>query len=243
MLVPEINLTPQLKDRLQRRFPSERIVTLNSGLGDSNRFIAWEQARHGVASIILGTRLAVFTPLKQLGLIIVDEEHDTSYKQIEGVRYHARDLAVYLSQLKNIPVVLGSATPSLETYHNVLRERYKRAVLSDRPLGSLPTIELIRVSRSESHTLSPQVIHAMQSKIDDGEQVLVFINRRGYAPALFCSSCQWSVSCHRCSALLTLHKGQITCDVTIVDIKAECPVDAVSVVIRIYTILDMVRSD
>ena len=206
MLVPEINLTPQLKDRLQRRFPSERIVTLNSGLGDSNRFLAWEQARHGVASIILGTRLAVFTPLKQLGLIIVDEEHDTSYKQIEGVRYHARDLAVYLSHLKNIPVVLGSATPSLETYHNVLRERYKRTVLSDRPSGSLPTVELIRVPRLESHTLSPQVIHAMQSKIDDGEQVLVFINRRGYAPALFCSSCQWSVSCHRCSAALTLHK-------------------------------------
>ena len=205
VLVPEINLTPQFESRLRKRFPQHEIVTLNSSMTDKERYQAWSSARSGSASIVLGTRLAVFTSLPRLGLIVVDEEHDLSYKQVEGIRYNARDLAIYVASQQKIPIVLGSATPSLETYFNVVDSRYKRLVLEQRPQGPLPDIELIPIERAQSRTLSPEIIKAIQQCLDTGEQVLVFLNRRGYASALFCSSCNWVAMCGRCSARLTIH--------------------------------------
>ena len=153
VLVPEINLTPQFESRLRKRFPQHEIVTLNSSMTDKERYQAWSSARSGSASIVLGTRLAVFTSLPRLGLIVVDEEHDLSYKQVEGIRYNARDLAIYVASQQKIPIVLGSATPSLETYFNVVDSRYKRLVLEQRPQGPLPDIELIPIERAQSLSL------------------------------------------------------------------------------------------
>ena len=205
VLVPEINLTPQLESRLRKRFPDHEIVTLNSSMTDKERYKAWSVARSGSASIVLGTRLAVFASLPQLGLIVVDEEHDLSYKQVEGVRYNARDLAIYVASQQKVPIVLGSATPSLETYFNVVESRYKRLVLEERPQGPLPDIELIPIERAQSRAISSEIINAMQGCLDKSEQVLVFLNRRGYASALFCSSCNWVAMCGGCSARLTIH--------------------------------------
>ena len=206
VLVPEINLTPQFEYRLRSRFPHQKVVTLNSSMTDRERFQNWQMARLGVAPIVLGTRLAVFAALPKLGLIVVDEEHDLSYKQIEGVRYSARDLAICVASQAKVPIILGSATPSLETYFNVVESRYKRLVLSERPQGPLPRIELIPVDRSQNRGISPQILQSIKSCIANGEQALVFMNRRGYASALFCSSCNWVAMCHRCSAKLTIHK-------------------------------------
>ncbi|MDA0238128.1 MAG: primosomal protein N' [Proteobacteria bacterium] len=205
VLVPEINLTPQFESRLRKRFPQHEIVTLNSSMTDKERYQAWALARSGSASIVLGTRLAVFVSLPRLGLIVVDEEHDLSYKQVEGIRYNARDLAIYVANQQKVPIVLGSATPSIETYFNVVESRYKRLVLEERPQGPLPDIELIPIERAQSREISPEILNAIQKCLDKGEQVLVFINRRGYASALFCSSCNWVAMCARCSARLTIH--------------------------------------
>ncbi|MDC1311096.1 primosomal protein N' [Burkholderiales bacterium] len=213
VLVPEINLTPQFESRLRSRFPREQIVTLNSSMNDKERVQAWILARSGFATIVLGTRLAIFASLPKLGLIIVDEEHDMSYKQVEGVRYNARDLAIYMARENDIPIILGSATPSLETYFNFVQAKYQRLTLNERPHGPLPNIELIPVDRAHGRTIATEIINSIQACLSRGEQALVFLNRRGYASALFCSSCNWVAMCGRCSARLTIHKhaAQLRC--------------------------------
>ena len=206
LLVPEINLTPQLEARVQGRFPGLEVVSLHSGLAEGERLARWEKARCGQASIVLGTRLAVFTPLPKLGLVIVDEEHDGSFKQGEGLRYHARDLAVYVARSANVPVVLGSATPSLETYANALEGRYRSVHLTRRPSARAPDVQFVDVRNQYlDHGLSEDALAAIARCVDSNEQCLVYINRRGFAPVLLCRACGWMAQCHRCSARLTLH--------------------------------------
>jgi primosomal protein N' (replication factor Y) len=206
VLVPEINLTPQLVSRVQGRFPRLDVVSLHSGLAEGERLARWKRARSGQAAIVLGTRLAVFTPLPKLGLIIVDEEHDPSFKQNEGLRYHARDLAVYVANSAGVPVVLGSATPSLETYSNAIEGRYRRADLSFRPAATAPLVRFVN-TRDErvEHGLSQAGLTEIGQCVERGEQCLVYINRRGFAPVLLCHACGWMADCLRCSAKLTLH--------------------------------------
>jgi len=213
MLVPEINLTPQfesaLRARLERITGSESVATLHSGLSDGERLRAWSDAMAGRARIVLGTRLALFVPLPELGLIVVDEEHDPSYKQQEGLRYSARDLAVWRGHDRQIPVLLGSATPSLETWHRAESGQYQRLTLPERARaeGALPTIRLIDTRRLPMpHGLSPQLFKAISDRLARGEQSLVFLNRRGYAPALHCHSCGWVSQCSRCTAFTVLHR-------------------------------------
>lgn len=206
LLVPEISLTPQLESRVQARFSRWRLVTIHSGLSDGDRKRHWVEAAQGSAHIVLGTRSAIFTPLPRLGLIVVDEEHDASYKQIEGTRYSARDLAVWRARQRNVPVVLGSATPSLESYQAALRNRYGMLTLTHRA-NSAPLPDVRTVPMSErARGLSGEVLEAVRSRLARHEQILVFINRRGYAPVLVCSACAWAPGYHRCSARLVLHQ-------------------------------------
>jgi primosomal protein N' (replication factor Y) len=206
LLVPEIALTPQLQSIIVARFPGTPIATLHSGLADGERAAHWEAARNGKARIVLGTRLAVFAPIPALGLIIVDEEHDGSFKQGEGFRYSARDLAVVRGRLAGVPVVLGSATPALETYRNAVEGRYRMLQLSQRISAKPPLIECIDLRQGlPADGLSGRLISAIASRIERGEQSMVFINRRGYAPVLVCGSCGWTADCGRCSAKLVLH--------------------------------------
>lgn len=206
LLVPEIALTPQLQSLIVARFPGTPIATLHSGLADGERAAHWEAARNGKARIVLGTRLAVFAPIPALGLIIVDEEHDGSFKQGEGFRYSARDLAVVRGRLAGVPVVLGSATPALETYRNAVEGRYRMLQLSQRISAKPPLIECIDLRQGlPADGLSGRLISAIASRIERGEQSMVFINRRGYAPVLVCGSCGWTADCGRCSAKLVLH--------------------------------------
>ena len=206
LLVPEIALTPQLESLVIARFPEVMVSTLHSGLADGERADRWQAARKGRARIVLGTRLSVFTPLPDLGLIIVDEEHDSSFKQGEGFRYSARDLAVVRARQAGIPVVLGSATPALETYRNAIDERYRLLPLKNRIQAGLPTIRYVDLRQQKTDDgLSPTLIAAIGERIARGEQSMVFINRRGYAPVLMCGSCGWMSNCARCSAKLVLH--------------------------------------
>ena len=206
LLVPEIALTPQLQSLVATRFPGVPLALLHSGLADNERAAHWQAARSGQARIVLGTRLAVFTPLPAPGLIIVDEEHDTSFKQGEGFRYSARDLAVVRARHAGVPVVLGSATPALETWRNAVDRRYRLLTLPNRIHARPPVISCIDL-RHERTTdgLSARLIEAIGTRIAHGEQSLVFINRRGYAPVLMCGSCGWTSDCKRCSARLVLH--------------------------------------
>jgi primosomal protein N' (replication factor Y) len=206
LLVPEIALTPQLEALVARRFPATRTVSLHSGLAESERLENWRAAAVGQARIVLGTRLAVFAPLPDLGLIVVDEEQDSSFKQAEGLRYSARDLAVVRARQRGVPIVLGSATPALETYHNAVSGRYALLTLPERIGAPPPAIRCID-TRTEKMAdgLSPRLLAALAGSIARGEQALVFINRRGYAPVLLCRSCGWVSACHRCSAQLVLH--------------------------------------
>jgi primosomal protein N' (replication factor Y) len=209
LLVPEIALTPQLETLVRERFPGVPAVSLHSRLPASERLENWLAARSGEARIVLGTRLAVFTPLPALGIIVVDEEHDASFKQADGLRYSARDLAVVRARQRGVPVVLGSATPSLETYHNAANGRYRLSVLTRRIGCELPRIEYVgtRGERLEEG-LSPRVLAALEACRARGEQSLVFINRRGYAPVLACARCGWVSGCHRCAAHLVLHLAE-----------------------------------
>jgi primosomal protein N' (replication factor Y) (superfamily II helicase) len=206
VLVPEISLTPQLESLVARRFPDTRRVSLHSGLAETERFEHWRAAGSGEARIVLGTRLAVFTPMPALGLIVIDEEQDASFKQGEGFRYSARDLAVVRARQQEIPVVLGSATPAVETYANAVARRYALLTLSDRIGAPAPRIACID-TRSErlADGLSARLVHALRERVAAREQSLVFINRRGYAPVLACRSCGWISGCHRCTAQLVLH--------------------------------------
>ena len=206
MLVPEIALTPQLEATVQARFPDMRLVSLHSALNETERLTNWRAAQAGDARIVLGTRLAVFTPLPHLGLIVVDEEHDASFKQTEGFCYSARDLAVTRAHQRGVPVVLGSATPSLESYYNAISGRYALLDLPQRINARPPRIDCIPLERRHAAGgLAPQLIQAIEACLERKEQALVFINRRGYAPVLTCRQCGWLSSCDRCSAQLVLH--------------------------------------
>ena len=211
MLVPEIGLTSRLIKRLQQRFTCP-LAVLHSRLTDRERHHAWSQARHGAAGIVLGTRSAVFVPLRSPGLFILDEEHDSSFKQQEGFRYHARDFALVRAQKEKVPVILGSATPSLETLANCDRGRYQRLVLDQR-IGpaTLPPLRAIDLKRMPTeHGLSVPLRSAIEQRLNLGEQSLIFINRRGYSPVLFCSGCGWISECARCDARLTYyHQHQL----------------------------------
>jgi primosomal protein N' (replication factor Y) len=208
VLVPEINLTPQLEHEFASRFPGARVVTLHSALAENERAENWLAAQAGDASIVLGTRLAVFTPLPALDLVIVDEEHDTSFKQQDGVRYSARDLAVFRAHAAGVPIVLGSATPSLESYAHARAGRYRLLALPERARegARLPTVRLAD-TRSEKVVdgLTESLAAAIAARLDRGEQTLLFLNRRGYAPVLVCNACGWTAGCPRCSAHLVVH--------------------------------------
>ena len=208
VLVPEINLTPQLEETFRRRFPGVALLTLHSGLAETARAQHWLAAQEKRACIVLGTRLAVFTPLAQPGLIVVDEEQDASYKQQDGVRYSARDLAIFRGQQAGIPVLLGSATPSLESYAKALAGRYSLLSLPRRAHGqaSLPQVGLIDLNEhADTDGLAPPLIAAIDARLARGEQSLIFLNRRGYAPVLACAACGWVSGCPRCSARLVVH--------------------------------------
>ena len=211
LLVPEIGLAPQTVRRLRERL-GVLVEVLHSNLSEGDRARAWLRARAGMARVVLGTRSAVFTPLPQAGLIIVDEEHDSAYKQQEGFRYHARDLAVVRARALNIPVLLGSGTPSLESLANAHAGRYRTLHLRARPGASRPPqVQIIdmRAQRLE-HGLSPALLNAVGETVARGEQVLVFRNRRGYAPVLLCHACGWHADCPRCERPLTLHARRRT---------------------------------
>ena len=220
LMVPEINLTPQLEARVAARFAGRNIVSLHSGLTPAQRLRNWMLAHLGLADIVLGTRLAVFTPLPRLGLVVVDEEHDPSYKQQDGARYSARDLAVYRGQLEKLPVLLGSATPSLETWFNALPQaeggagRYQRLTMPSRVgQGAMPRVRRLDLSREpkprpgqEAPALAQALLDAIAERVARGEQSLVLLNRRGYAPVLQCSDCGWKSECTQCSAFRVFHK-------------------------------------
>ena len=206
LLVPEIALTPQLEAMVQERFPQTCLVSLHSGLNEAERLRNWLAAQSGRARIVLGTRLAIFTPMPQLGLIVVDEEHDPSFKQTEGFCYSARDLAVVRASQRGISVVLGSATPALESYHNALGGRYKLVELPERINGLPPRIGCIALDRRQTEDgLAPRLLEGIAERLARREQTLIFINRRGYAPVLMCHGCGWLSGCHRCSAQLVVH--------------------------------------
>jgi primosomal protein N' (replication factor Y) len=207
VLVPEIGLTPQLMERFKRRLGGAPVALLHSSLSEKGRELAWQSARSGEAGVVLGTRSAVFSPLPDLGLVIVDEEHDLSLKQQEGFRYSARDLAVVRAQRCGCPVVLGSATPSLESLRNALEARYRHLRLPQRAGSAvIPTLGLldIRSVRLEAG-VSPTLMRMTEEQLAAGNQVLIFLNRRGYAPLLTCFDCGWVAQCRRCDARMTLH--------------------------------------
>jgi primosomal protein N' (replication factor Y) len=208
VLVPEINLTPQLENTFRARFPGVTIASLHSHLNDSERLQHWLAAKNGSARIIIGTRLAVFAPVPDLNLIVVDEEHDGSFKQQDGLRYSARDVAVFRASQRGVPIVLGSATPSLESWHNAQSGRYQFLQLNQRAIQDavLPDIHLIDMRRDKTQIgISAALLRAIEIRLAKKQQSLLFINRRGYAPALMCHQCGWAAGCKRCSGKLVLH--------------------------------------
>ena len=237
VMVPEINLTPQLQARFEERFAhlgKAQVVALHSGLTPAQRLKSWLAAHAGQARLVLGTRMAIFASLPNLRLIVVDEEHDPSYKQQEGARYSARDLAVYRAMIESSPdnaaesvdarpesegkpagicrVLLGSATPSLESWQATVVGRYQRLTMSERiggaeQQGSLPAVRLVDMNHQPKHcTIAPPLLAAIAQRIARGEQSLIFLNRRGYAPVLACHDCGWKSECPHCSAFRVFHK-------------------------------------
>ena len=207
VLVPEIALTPQLLARFQEGLGGT-LAVIHSGLTDRERHIAWWAARQGLADVVVGTRSAVFTPLARPGLYIVDEEHDASYKQQDGFRYNARDLIVKRAQQDGVPVILGSATPSLESMENVRRGRYRQLLLRQRVRGAaMPKFQLLDLGRLPvTSGMTPPMLAALRLRLDRGEQSIVYVNRRGFAPVVLCSTCRWQARCDRCDVHLTLHR-------------------------------------
>ncbi len=221
VLVPEINLTPQLEARFRSRLTNFSLVSLHSNLSESERLHHWQLAQSGAARIVIGTRLSIFTPLPNLKFIIIDEEHDSSYKQQDSMRYHARDVALVRAKRLNIPVVLGSATPALESWYNATASlskdsqlqanKYNLLSLNQRAVtaAQLPHIECIDTTKVNlQQGLTPQLIAALKLRLVRKEQSLLFINRRGYSPVLLCSACHWIAPCTRCSSKLVVHLGQ-----------------------------------
>jgi len=211
ILVPEINLTPQLEANIRARFPGVALATLHSSLSEGERMLHWLAAHTGRARIVLGTRLAILASLPHLRLIVIDEEHDPSYKQQEGLRYSARDLAVWRARQLGIPIVLGSATPSLESWHHAQTGRYRRLELRERAVRDavLPRVKLIDMERDKpKEGLTSTLMQALRVRMARGEQSLLFLNRRGYAPVLCCESCGWISNCTRCTAFMVLHRPE-----------------------------------
>jgi len=220
LLVPEINLTPQLEARVGARFPDAGMVSLHSELSEAARTRNWRAALDGSARIVLGTRLAIFTPMPELGLIVVDEEHDSSFKQQDGMRYSARDVAVFRARERGVMIVLGSATPSLESWANATDSRtpgrYTLLSLNQRAVANakLPVVQRIDTRREKLQDgFSGALFLAIEKRLLRGEQSLVFLNRRGYAPVLTCTGCGWISHCVRCAANLVLHlaDGRLRC--------------------------------
>jgi primosomal protein N' (replication factor Y) (superfamily II helicase) len=207
VLVPEINLTPQTVARFQKRFPIE-IAVFHSRMSEKEKFKNWDLVKQKKALIIIGTRSAIFTPLADPGIIILDEEHDASFKQQSGFRYHARDLAVIRAKQENIPVVLGSATPSLESINNVMLKKYQHLILPNRATGSKnPTFNVVDLrGKKLEHGFAPQIVEKMKKHLENEGQILVFVNRRGFASAFLCKKCGWIADCQSCSAHLTFHR-------------------------------------
>jgi primosomal protein N' (replication factor Y) len=212
LMVPEINLTPQLEERVVARFGAEQVVSMHSGMTPAQRLQSWLAAHSGRARIVLGTRMAVFASMPHLQLIVVDEEHDPSYKQQEGARYSARDLAVYRGRLEGAKVILGSATPSLESWHHSRPAaeggRYQRLLMPERVgAGQLPLVRRVDMNNQPRKTvLSAPLLAAIQERIARGEQCMLLLNRRGYAPVLHCADCGWKSECSHCSAFRVFHK-------------------------------------
>ncbi len=210
VLVPEISLTPQLVSRFEQRFRLP-LAVLHSSRSDQSRLKAWRAARSGAAPVVIGTRSAIFAPLAHAGIIVVDEEHDASYKQQEGFRYSARDLALLRSQRLSIPIVLGSATPSLESLAQVDSGRFRLLELPNRVAGAqAPKLRLIDLRRhGQTHGIATPTLLTIKRHLEAGGQVLLYLNRRGYAPALFCPACGWVAPCPRCDARLTVHQSSV----------------------------------
>ena len=213
LLVPEINLTPQLIDRVLKALPGVPTAVLHSKLAAGERNRAWHRVHSGIAQLVIGTRLSVFAPAANLGLIVIDEEHDGSYKQNESPRYHARDVAIVRAKQANIPVILASATPSLETWRNVRhpsrRDVYRHIVLDERATAAAPSALRLVPSRGKrvKWGLSETLADGIKLRLQRGEQSLVLVNRRGFASALYCPHCGWSAPCKRCDAKMTLHQS------------------------------------
>ncbi|WAT00506.1 primosomal protein N' [Rouxiella chamberiensis] len=207
VMVPEIGLTPQTIARFRERF-SAPVDVLHSGLNDSERLAVWLRARNGEAGIVIGTRSSLFTPFARLGVIIIDEEHDSSYKQQEGWRYHARDLAVFRAHAENIPIVMGSATPALETLHNVKLGKYRQLTLTKRAGNATAAVQhLLDIKGLPLKVgLSQPLIQRMQHHLKADNQVMLFLNRRGFSPALLCHECGWIAECQRCDHYYTFHQ-------------------------------------
>jgi primosomal protein N' (replication factor Y) len=211
ILVPEINLTPQLEGNIRARFPGLMLATLHSSLSEGERMLHWLAAHQGQARIVLGTRLAILASLPHLQLIVIDEEHDPSYKQQEGLRYSARDLAVWRARQLGIPIVLGSATPSLESWHHAQTGRYDLLQLRERAVRDavLPTVRLLDMERDKPKDgLTGGLLGALRQRLERGEQSLLFLNRRGYAPVITCEACGWISNCTRCTSFMVLHKPE-----------------------------------
>jgi primosomal protein N' (replication factor Y) len=211
ILVPEINLTPQLEGNVRARFPGVAVVSLHSGLAEGERTLHWLSAHLGHARIVLGTRLAILASLPHLKLIVIDEEHDPSYKQQEGLRYSARDLAVWRAHQLGIPIVLGSATPSLESWQHAQTGRYRKLELRQRAVQDavLPAVRLLDMERDKPvDGLTSTLVAALRQRLARGEQSLLFLNRRGYAPVLSCDACGWVSNCTRCTSFMVLHKPE-----------------------------------
>jgi primosomal protein N' (replication factor Y) len=209
VMVPEIGLTPQTIARFRQRFNAP-VEVLHSGLNDSERLSAWLKAKNGEAAIVIGTRSSLFTPFKNLGVIVIDEEHDSSYKQQEGWRYHARDLAVWRAHSEQIPIILGSATPALETLYNVRQGKYRQLKLTKRAGNARPAQQHVLDLKGQQLQagLSPALIARMRQHLQADNQVILFLNRRGFAPALLCHDCGWIAECPRCDSYYTLHQAQ-----------------------------------
>jgi primosomal protein N' (replication factor Y) len=210
-MVPEINLTPQLEGNIRARFPGVMLATLHSSLSEGERMLNWLAAHEGRARIVLGTRLAILASLPHLRLIVIDEEHDPSYKQQEGLRYSARDLAVWRARQLAIPIVLGSATPSLESWHHAQSGRYRKLELRERAVKDavLPRVRLLDMERDRPKDgLTSQLLAALRQRLERGEQSLLFLNRRGYAPVITCDACGWISNCTRCTSFMVLHKPE-----------------------------------
>jgi primosomal protein N' (replication factor Y) len=208
VLVPEIALTPQFAQRIRERFPMLPLAVLHSDMPDAERAAHWLAAAEGRARIVLGTRLAVLVPLPALVAVVVDEEHDASFKQQEGARYSARDLAIALAARRGLPIVLGSATPSLESWHAARRGRYRLVSLRERASGaSLPLVQRMALRGARvQHGLTDPAIAAINETVARGEQALIFLNRRGYAPVLNCGACGWLSRCDQCDAYRVMHR-------------------------------------